>query len=294
MAHGWSIQRQPPCRTRSWQAARLSESDKDRLLVSQVGLTAFIVAEMQHFVNTSMVEFDQRLRYGVKWEMTLEDKVQAGLLHELVAQDDDTTASSDGVVYVENQEYLDSRAAFEKNGSLAVELLCKTTQTAFAEGFGQDGLLSALGSAIMFFRQYYRTPAGLAACERVGLSDYQVAHHITDMYHHRTFRGTHTKTLDPSGRGEIAARVAVGLGLPAEPKATTRKAINNDNDGTLTAEAESQAGGEEDECLLWSPTTPGVCLHWKSEEDAWRTKRFERIQMEGTRDPRRGGSGTTR
>ena len=50
----------------------------------------------------------------------------------------------------------------------------------------------------------------------------------------------------------------------------------------------------DDECLLWSPTTPGVCLHWKSDDEAWRTKRFERIQMEGTRDPRRGGSGTTR
>lgn len=291
MAHGWSILRQPTIRTRPWHAARLSESDKDRLLVSQVGLTAFIVAEMQHFVNASMVEFDQRLRYGVKWEMTLQDKLQAGLLQ--VVQEDDTTDNNNDVVYVENQEYLDSRAAFEKSGSLAVELLCNTTQTAFSDGFGQDGLLSALGSAIMFFRQYYRNPAALAACERVGLSDYQVAHHITDMYHHRIFRGTYTKTLAPSGLGEIAARVAVGLDLPGEQKSRTREAINNDND-SVTAEAELEAGGEDDECLMWSPTTPGVCLHWKSDDDAWRKKRFERIQMEGTRDPRRGGSGTTR
>ena len=26
----------------------------------------------------------------------------------------------------------------------------------------------------------------------------------------------------------------------------------------------------------------------------WRQRRFEKVQMEGTRDPRRGGSGTTR
>ena len=50
----------------------------------------------------------------------------------------------------------------------------------------------------------------------------------------------------------------------------------------------------EDECLLWSPTGSGECLHWKSEEDAWRKRRFERVQMEGTRDPRRGSSGTSR
>ena len=75
----------------------------------------------------------------------------------------------------------------------------------------------------------------------------------------------------------MAARIAVGL----------------NTDGSNRELIESNEG-DEDECLLWSPTTPGVCLHWKSEDAAWRKKRFERIQMEGTRDPRRGGSGTTR
>ncbi|CAB9531014.1 expressed unknown protein [Seminavis robusta] len=248
--------------------ARLSESDKDRLLFGEVGLTAFIVAEMQDFVETTMVEFDQEQRYGIKWEMTDEDKRQAGIL---LLDNDNTTCTTE-----EHADYLESQTAFAQNGTLAVELLCTTTQTAFQEGFRQTGLLSALGSAILYFRQYYRTPAVLAACERVGLSDYQVAHHITDMYHHRTFRGAYTKTLAASGKGEIAARRAVGL--DQEPQQQTEEEDVEDND----------------ECLLWSPTTPGVCLHWKSEDEAWRTKRFERIQMEGTRDPRRGGSGTTR
>ena len=81
----------------------------------------------------------------------------------------------------------------------------------------------------------------------------------------------------------MAARIAVGL--------------NTDGSNSELIEAnsgEESNEGNEDECLLWSPTTPGVCLHWKSEDAAWRKKRFERIQMEGTRDPRRGGSGTTR
>ena len=109
-----------------------------------------------------------------------------------------------------------------------------------------------------------------------------VAHHITDMYHHRNFRGAYTKTLTPFGTGEIAARVAVGL---------------MDNTGTLIQEDEKgdqRSSEDDDECILWSPTTPGVCIHWKSDDEAWRKKRFERIQMEGTKDPRRGGSGTTR
>ena len=113
-----------------------------------------------------------------------------------------------------------------------------------------------------------------APLERVGLSSYEAAHHITDMYHHRAFRGTYTKTLQPSGCGEIAAREAVGL-------------------PPLDALAGGD-GDEVDECVLWSPTNEGVCLQWASEDDAWRQRRFERVQMEGTRDPRRGGSGTTR
>jgi hypothetical protein len=123
----------------------------------------------------------------------------------------------------------------------------------------------------------------------ISLSDYEVAHHITDMYHHRFFRGAYTKTLAPSGVGEVAARRALGLDA-------VDVVVDDDvDDSTSTVEKnENKSRNDDDECILWSPTTPGVCLHWKSDDDAWRNKRFERIQMEGTRDPRRGGSGTTR
>lgn len=47
----------------------------------------------------------------------------------------------------------------------------------------------------------------------------------------------------------MAARIAVGL----------------NTDGSNRELIESNEG-DEDECLLWSPTTPGVRLHWKSED----------------------------
>jgi hypothetical protein len=287
---------------------KLSEADKDRLLLGEAGLTAFIVAEMRHFINETMVEFDQQLRYGTKWVMDDHEKIRQGLM-------DETTGN------IVNKEYLDAVALFsqrnktaassnkvfnsvteddgyEDGGALAVELICNTTQYAFQEGFRQQGILSALGSAILFFRDYYRTPKLIAACERVGLSDYAVAHHITDMYHHRSFRGAYTKTLPPSGKGEIAARIAVGIDIGVDAAAKKREKKICDIGASDVKEEEFEmrqdVHEDDDECLVWSPTTPGVCLHWKSDEEAWRKKRFERVQMEGTRDPRRGGSGTTR
>ena len=103
----------------------------------------------------------------------------------------------------------------------------------------------------------------------------------------------------------MAARAAVCL-----PALSLKVAPPEDRGGASTAEArgeaaasgegkaaeEGEAAAEEevDECLFWSPTGSGACLQWASEEEAWRKRRFERVQMEGTRDPRRGGSGTTR
>ena len=166
------------------------------------------------------------------------------------------------------------------DGDKAIFLLYSITSSTFKDGFtNQPGLFSALGSTICYLHDAYRNPSNLAACERVGLSDYTVAHHITDMYHHRNFRGAYTKTLTPSGTGEIAARVAVGL---------------DSNDGNSGKSKDNLDNNDEDECILWSPTTPGSCIHWKSDNEAWRKNRFERIQMEGTKYPRRGGSGTSR
>jgi hypothetical protein len=120
---------------------------------------------------------------------------------------------------------------------------------------------------------------------------FPVAHHIADMYHHYNFRGAYTKTLTPSGAGEIAARVAVGLDslAPLGENSPTDK-----DKQILKKVGDLIDNNEDDECILWSPTTERVCIHWKSDDEAWRKKRFERIQMEGTKDPRRGGSGTMR
>ncbi len=79
----------------------------------------------------------------------------------------------------------------------------------------------------------------------------------------------------------IAAREAVGL-----------PPLDDDIDGSKDA-------GYVDECLVWSPTTEGVCLHWKSDHDPGyqqkvQQQKFNRAEMEGTRNPRRGGSGTAR
>ena len=81
-----------------------------------------------------------------------------------------------------------------------------------------------------------------------------------------------TKTLAATGAGEIAAREAVGL----PPAAAAEE--------------------DDDDCIVWTPDgiTPRECLQRRSDADAWRQRRFERVQMEGTRDPRRGSSGTSR
>ena len=140
------------------------------------------------------------------------------------------------------------------------------------------GILANISVLLAFWRGHFEEPELEATLERVGLSPYQCAHHMTDMLHHCKFRGAYTKTLAPSGSGEVAARSAVGL-----PALAAASHADDDDD-------------DADECLVRSPT--GACLQTKSEaaeaEGAWRKRRFERVQMEGTRDPRRGMSGSTR
>ena len=190
-----------------------------------------------------------------------------------------------------SDEYSNAIQTFQSKdgGQQAIDLLCNVTQSTFKDGF-ELGILSALGSAICYFRDAYRSPTNLAACERIGLSDYTVAHHITDMYHHRNFRGAYTKTLTPSGDGDVAARIAVGL---EEPKIDVNKRSSNNSIEDTDADVIIDEH-DDDECIQWSPTNPDICIHWASDNEAWRKKRFERIQMEGTKDPRRGGSGTSR
>lgn len=233
----------------------LSAADEERLLLSEEGLNAFINAEMRDFLEGNMAALDKKEVTG--WKMSTMEKLTEGFIRGDGSSDEDLKMES---------------------GAEAVGLLCATAYTAFSEGF-RDGVLSQLGSAISYFRNYFREDARhIAACERVGLSDYAVAHHISDMYHHRVFRGTYTKTLAPSaaGKGEAAAREA--MGLPP----------------LLVQDGGGADGGacDGDECVVWGPN--GLCLQTKREEEQWRKRRFEKVQMEGTRDPRRGGSGSTR
>ena len=131
-------------------------------------------------------------------------------------------------------------------------------------------VMGSLSTGLAFLRPRFEGADLEGPLQRARLSPYQLAHHITDMYHHRCFRGAPTKTLAATGVGEIAAREAVGL--------------------------PPQAEAEEDDCIVWTPDgiTPRECLQRRSDADAWRQRRFERVQMEGTRDPRRGSSGTSR
>ena len=50
------------------------------------------------------------------------------------------------------------------------------------------------------------------------------------MYHHRNFRGAYTKTLTPSGDGDVAARIAVGLEEPKVDVDNKRSSNNSIED----------------------------------------------------------------
>ena len=150
-----------------------------------------------------------------------------------------------------------------------VALITEATRTAYRAADAAD-VMGSLSTGLAFLRPRFEGADLEGPLQRARLSPYQLAHHITDMYHHRCFRGAPTKTLAATGAGEVAARAAVGL-PPADE-------------------------AEEDDCIVWTPDgiTPRECLQRRSDADAWRQRRFERVQMEGTRDPRRGSSGTSR
>lgn len=267
-------------------ARRIPASEQERLLLTEPAQIAFIVAEVRSFLAAAAEQNDGPSGHLTRWTPSDEDKRAAGLIG--------------GEGRAVDAEYAAARRALGGDGGAAraVELLCDAAARTLADGFAHEpGLLSALGSAICFYRAAFRRPDVLAACERVGVSDYGIAHHMTDMYHHRNFRGAYTKTLAPSGAGEVAARAAVGLpdaGKEGGGASMRERAGSSEREGDGGTTVEEHAMEEDDECVLWSPTTPGVCIHRQSDDEAWRQKRFERIQMEGTKDPRRGGSGTTR
>jgi hypothetical protein len=141
----------------------LPASEQERLLRTEPAQTAFIVAEMRSFLTSALERVDSPSGhiYDTKWEMSMTDKLAANLI------------DADGKII--NQEYTEAQQLLidSDGGAAAIDILCNTTAFTFKDGFtNQPGLLSALGSAICYFRDAYRTPKNLAACERVGLSDY--------------------------------------------------------------------------------------------------------------------------
>lgn len=144
------------------QMMSLPPSEQAKLLQTEPAQTAFITAEMRSFLTLALERADDPSGhiYDIKWEMSPKDKLAANLI------------DVDGNII--NDEYKDAAQLFSKEGGdVAIDTLCNTTSITFKDGFiNQPGLLSALGSAICCFREAYRTPTNLAACERVGLSDY--------------------------------------------------------------------------------------------------------------------------
>lgn len=141
----------------------LPASEQERLLRTEPAQTAFITEEMRSFLTMSLDRADNPSGhiYDTKWVMPMKDKLAANLI--------------DNEGNIINDEYEKAQQLFmtDDGGDIAIELLCNATSATFRDGFNnQPGLLSALGSAICYFREAYRTPTHLAACERIGLSDY--------------------------------------------------------------------------------------------------------------------------
>ena len=63
-------------------------------------------------------------------------------------------------------------------------------------------MLSALGSAITYLREYFKTDELAQPLARVGLTDYEAAHHMSDIYMSRRDVGVgFARILQPSGAG---------------------------------------------------------------------------------------------
>jgi hypothetical protein len=164
----------------------LSQSDEERLLMGQIAMTAFIVAEMRHFVNTTMLDYDTGRRYDkYKWQMPIHEKIQMKLVDIVdpmrtsnetpTAMPNNEEEDSPTVTVVPTREYADMILKFQgtSGGNLAVNLICNTAEAAFGQGLEEEGLMSALGCAILFFRNFFRaTPEHVAACERIGYVRY--------------------------------------------------------------------------------------------------------------------------
>ena len=112
-------------------------------------------------------------------------------------------------------------------GDEAVDLICASTEHAFTmmhKAKDANDVLSNLGSAISYLRQFFRTEELYDPLERVGVTDYDVAHHMTDMYMARRDVGVgFARILQPSGAGMIAALAAVACRQTMTTPSTMRR-----------------------------------------------------------------------
>jgi len=126
-------------------------------------------------------------------------------------------------------------------------------------------------AALPFLRNQLTNDADLEkALDRVGLEEDELALRISDMYHHRV-SDENMRTIEPSGSGEAAARAFAGL--PPLPRQA-----DDDDDACV---------GDND-CHVWGNVVRRgkrvrICLQTKAEAEAWRSRRFEKVQIEGTR-----------
>ena len=172
----------------------------------------------------------------------------------------------------------------------AVSDIAQAVEEAYMVAAQQD-ILSNHGALLSFLQTELRNN-NIGNRHKFSLAKttpYQVAKRAVDVLHHRLYRGTYTKTITPTGAGEVAAREAVGLSgsTDAVGGQTSLNSSMSDNDGD----------DEGDNCLVEPPAElqPSVdCLWTENDQAEWRNRRFEKITMEGWRDPRRGNSGTSR
>ena len=102
-----------------------------------------------------------------------------------------------------------------------VALITEATRTAYRAADAAD-VLGSLSTGLAFLRPRFEGADLEGPLQRARLSPYQLAHHITDMYHHRCFRGA-DEALAATGRRGRRAR-AVGLPPAAAGKRKTTTA----------------------------------------------------------------------
>lgn len=166
------------------------------------------------------------------------------------------------------EELAENERRFQEIGE-ARDVLCNPDQRRkWGRGETHDAIAR---KATPHLATFFDTDALKAPLERVDLSVEVVARHVSDMYHNRAFRGSDVEIVPASGAGEAAAREAVGL-----PPL--------DDGAALASLGYEENYVDPNECVVWGPN--GVCLQTRAEQAAERKRRFEKVQIEGTRTSR--------